>query len=63
MFQDEKTRKLSMDLLIENGNKPGADGRYGQFILFTPLDITSSVQLTPQQRQYIKVIKLKKVEA
>ena len=62
MFQDEKTRKVSMDLLIENGSKPGADGRFGQFILLTPLDITSSVQLTAQQKKYIKVIRLGNVK-
>jgi chromosome segregation ATPase len=58
VFQDEVSRKFSLKLLIGQGEQANLTGRYAQFILLTPHDI-SSVQPTPAQKDLIKVLKLK----
>jgi hypothetical protein len=51
-----------MTLLLQEAMKPDPDGRFGQYIFFTPHDISSAVTLTGEQKSSVKVIKMRPPE-
>jgi hypothetical protein len=59
VFQDEKNRKRSLERLLREGSGYNQDGRYAQYILLTPHDISSAVDLRePKIRDLVKTFKL-----
>jgi len=59
VFQDEKNRKRSLERLLREGAGYNEDGRYAQYILLTPHDISSAVDLRkPEIRDLVKTFKL-----
>ena len=41
VFQDEQTRRKSIEYLLEDARRAGEDGKLTQFVLLTPHDLTS----------------------
>lgn len=47
VVQDENNRKFSMDTLTELAKEPDAQGRYAQYMLLTPHDISAAIVPVP----------------